>query len=154
MPRPPRLRAAEPLAPDADDSQDRRVSVVIADDNRRLAEVLRSLLDEEPGFAVAAVAGNAAEAVMATSQHCPDLVVLDADLTADDELALVARLRSAHRGTRIVIWASAEDPTERTHAAVDGYVLKGDTFRAFVAGLRDALDADGSATAAEGSGGR
>lgn len=118
---------------------ERKISVVIADDNRRLAEVLRSLLDEEPGFAVAAVASTAMEAVTATGQECPDLIVLDADLTGDDELAVVARLRAAHAGAKIVLWASAEDPTERTHAAVDGYVFKGDTFRAFVAGLRLAM---------------
>ena len=115
-------------------------TVLIVDDNERLAHVLRSLIDDEPGFKVLGIAVSVDDALAHLSEFTPDLIVLDDYLHDEAGIEAVPRMRQLAPGARVLLWCS--DPTVTTSTppdGVDGVVNKGMTFREFASGLRDAM---------------
>jgi CheY-like chemotaxis protein len=144
---------------------DRRTSVLLADDDERFRSLLRGLLEDD-GYAVVAEAPTAADAVRLATSARPDVVVLDLIMPWDPTetpaaaqaagratpvmggevgqeagLKAAAALRQALPGIRIVIVSSLFDlDVQRAAAALGvGYVEK-------VAGI-DALEVAIEATA-------
>lgn len=70
------------------------LSVLIVDDDVRVAHNHRELVDSLPGFAVVAVAHTGAEALQAVRRHRPDLALLDLFLPDSTGLAVLEELRS------------------------------------------------------------
>lgn len=77
---------------------DRRVTVLIVDDDARVRRALRDLLEATPDLAVVAVAGSARDALADDAEHAPDVVILDVLLPqAADGLHVLRALRSRNR---------------------------------------------------------
>jgi CheY-like chemotaxis protein len=129
---------------------DRRTSVLLADDDERFRSLLRGLLEDD-GYAVVAEASTAADAVRLATSARPDVVLLDlimppgpAELptatpvangvapvvggavSAEAGLQAAAAIRDALPGIRIVIVSSLFDlDVQRAAAALGvGYVEK------------------------------
>lgn len=79
---------------------DRRLSVVISDDDPMVRDALRELLDAEPDFEVVAVARDADEAIDLVERHNPAVVVLDVRMPGGGggRAAREIRLRSPNTG--------------------------------------------------------
>ncbi|GAA0867710.1 response regulator [Brevundimonas basaltis] len=75
--------------------------VLIAEDDRHLAALLRQTLEAE-GFRVTA-AEDGDEAVAKADIYAPDLIILDAMMPVLDGFAVLKHLRSASRHRRIPI---------------------------------------------------
>ena len=92
--------------------------LVFCDDNRILCEALAAAL-EARGHQVLAIAATAAEGVVMTAQHQPDICVLDLCLPSpDDGIEMVRAIGSHCPGTKMLVLSGLADP------AVSGQVTE------------------------------
>lgn len=90
--------------------------VLVVDDHIGIRVGIASLVDAEfPRMHTVGVAGTVAEALAATLQHRPDVVVLDVDLNGEDGLALIPALQRMGP-CQVVVLTSLSDPRVATHA--------------------------------------
>jgi DNA-binding NarL/FixJ family response regulator len=80
----------------------RPLRIAIQDRQRLYREGAALILEGEPDLCVVAVAGTAAELVLATAEESIDLVVLELDVEEWDACRLVAALRKRHPGLAVV----------------------------------------------------
>lgn len=103
------------------------IRVAIVDDHEIVRVGLASLLEDEEGIAVVAVAGSAAEARAAARREQPDVLILDVRLPDGNAIDIVPELRADSPATRILVLTSysGEDTVAKAVAAgVDGFVSK------------------------------
>lgn len=91
------LHASEPIA---------AVRLVIIEDFRSMAEMLRLLCTERWGLDVAATADCGEAGLVAVTQSKPDLILLDIGLPDVDGLTLLPRLRRASPASKIILISS------------------------------------------------
>lgn len=105
--------------------------VLLVDDHPVVRSGLALLLDHVEGFAVCGEAATAAEARVVANKLQPDIIVLDLFLGGADGLALVAELREAAVGSRILVY-SAQDEERYARRALQagalGYMMKREDF--------------------------
>ncbi len=114
-------------------------SVLVVDDEPRIADLVRDYLDEV-GFAVV-VATDGPGALEAFDRHRPDAVILDLGLPGLDGLDVIRRLR-ARSDVPIVILTARSDETDRVvglELGADDYVVKPFGLRELVARVRAVL---------------
>jgi two-component system response regulator RegA len=115
---------------------DARRGVLVVDDDERFAVTLAAALARR-GY-VAHVAHDAAAALATARTKEPDAAVVDLKLGADDGLALIGPLRSAHPKMRIVVltgYASIATAVKAIKLGADDYLAKPVTASAVVAVL-------------------
>ena len=118
-------------------------SVLIADSNSRLSQLVGQLLADEPGFRVVGVHGTAEAMLRAAGECRPDVVLLSDRLEGRPVGPLCERLRQLTPATALVMWA--HDPTSRDEgrAVADAVVERGMTFRELVRDLRAVMEPGG-----------
>lgn len=118
------------------------ISVLIVDDDVRVAQNHRDLVESVPGFTVAAVAHTAATALASVRRHSPDLVLLDLFLPDHSGISVLRELRGPAPGQPmvdvLVITALKDIDNVRAalHSGAVYYLLKPFT----MAALRDQLE--------------
>lgn len=113
------------------------ITVVVADDDQRVALAVAALLDQEADFCVVVQVGNGDDAVTAARDHRAALVLTDVRMPGGGP-DLVRRLVALpHRPTVAALSAEADPGTWTTVLAAGGsaYLLKG----AVVGDLPDVL---------------
>jgi DNA-binding NarL/FixJ family response regulator len=70
------------------------VRVLLADDNVQFRAALRRLLERDPAIQVVAEARDGAEAIGLTTEHQPDVVLMDVSMPGMDGLAATHELKS------------------------------------------------------------
>ena len=103
-----------PRGPGGSPAGGSRCRVVLADDEPRLLEALRELLESSGRIEVVAVAGSAIAAEEAGREHEPDAVVLDVHMPGGG-LRAARRLRRLLPEARIVVFTADGSPA--VHAA-------------------------------------
>lgn len=114
------------------------LSVLIVDDDYRVASVLAGFVDKVPGFVAVAEAHTAAEARALVEAHRPDLVLLDIYLPDGDGLQVVRRLLDTPRPPMVLVVSAANDLAAVRGALQVGamqYLLKPVGFAALAARL-------------------
>ena len=105
-----------------------QVTVLIADDDRLVAEALADLIAAQPGMRVVAVAHDACQAVETGCRLGPDLAIVDVNMPGGGGIAAVRGLRACAPRCRIVA-ISADPDREQVKAILtagaSGFVLKG-----------------------------
>ncbi|MBW5483400.1 DUF7342 family protein [Streptomyces bambusae] len=127
------MSAAPPTSPAA-------LAVLVVDDDVRVARINAAYVAKVPGFAVAAQAHSAAQALEFITSHPVDLVLLDHYLPDGHGLDLVRRLRQLGHHTDVIMVTAARDlATVQTAMRLGAlqYLVKPFTF----AGLRAKLEA-------------
>jgi len=115
------------------------ISVLIVEDDFRVAGLHREFVERCNGFAVAGVALTAGQAIEMNREMTPDLILLDLYLPDEHGLDIVESLRSESGADVIVITAACDVPNIRAamqHGALF-YIVKPFRFAAF----RERLDA-------------
>jgi response regulator of citrate/malate metabolism len=115
------------------------ISVLIVEDDFRVAGLHQEFVERCEGFEVAGVALTARQAIDMNRDLVPDLILLDLYLPDEHGLDVVARLRSDSAADVIVITAARDVPNIRAamqHGALF-YIVKPFRFAAF----RERLDA-------------
>ncbi len=114
-------------------------SVLVVDDEPRIADLVRDYLDQV-GFSVI-VAADGPAALEAFDRHRPDAIILDLGLPGMDGLDVVRTLR-ARSDVPIVIMTARSDETDRVvglELGADDYVVKPFSLRELTARVRAVL---------------
>ena len=92
------------------------ITVLVVDDDFRVAQVHADFVDQIPGMKVVGHAHTAAAALDAVSRHHPDLVLLDVYLPDASGLRVLRRLRALdeHRPDVMLLTAARDMPAVRT----------------------------------------
>ncbi len=84
-----------------------KISVLIADDNEKMTDMLKNLIDKEEDMQVIDVTGDGNEALLLIRERKPDVVLLDTILPSLDGLALMERLSEEEKKQSSIIVLSA-----------------------------------------------
>jgi DNA-binding NarL/FixJ family response regulator len=132
-------------------SESMRITVLIVDDHRVLAELLAEALAGAEDVAVLATVGTAAEAVAAARSGRPDVVILDYDLPDVEGTAGLEAIRKAVPLTRVLVLTSYSSPVvlkEMMDAGANGFVTKRNGSAEILAAVR-AVAADETPVSAD-----
>jgi two-component system, chemotaxis family, protein-glutamate methylesterase/glutaminase len=114
---------------------ERRIKVVLADDDGTFVESLRTMVDGQPRLTVVGVAGDGLEAIELVEELAPEAVVIDLHMPRLDGVSAVARMRQDHPSLCLI--ALTADGAPELHRAVeeagaDAVLMKGHSFDALV----------------------
>jgi DNA-binding NarL/FixJ family response regulator len=96
---------------------ERRITVVLADDDRGFVESLRGMVDERPRLSVVGVAGDGLEAIELVDELAPEAVVIDLHMPRLDGVSALARMRQDH--PRLCLIAITADTAPELHRAAE-----------------------------------
>ena len=110
---------------------ERRIKVVLADDDGTFVESLRTLVDEQPRLTVVGVAGDGLEAIELVEELAPEAVVIDLHMPRLDGVSALARMRQDHPSLCLIVLTA--DGAPELHRAVeeagaDAVLMKGRPF--------------------------
>ena len=121
----------------------KRLRVLLAEDNRRIAEILEALLRAEFEL-VGTVADGLAMLASAATLH-PDVVVTDISMPRLDGLSALAQLKTKHPHVKVVLISIYQDATLMALALKEGaagYVLKHSAAHELVPAVRAAMNGE------------
>jgi DNA-binding response OmpR family regulator len=113
------------------------MQVLVVEDERRMAELLRQGLEEE-GHSVV-VAGNGKDGLAMAESHPFDAIVLDVMLPQMDGFTVARKLRAARNQTPILMLTARDathDVIEGLNLGADDYLVKPFSFDVLLARLR------------------
>ncbi len=106
----------------------RRIRILVVDDHPVVREGLVAILEDEPDFEVGGAVGSAEDALALAARVRPDVVLLDLELPGMDGIEAIPRLAAAVPGARVLV-LTAYETDERVLGAIRagarGYLLKG-----------------------------
>jgi DNA-binding NarL/FixJ family response regulator len=93
--------------------------VVVAEDDDHLAELIRSILDEDDRFVVVARATDGDQAIQAVGEAHPDIVVMDISMPTCDGIEATRMIHELDAEQHIVIYTGSDeyDDVARAEAA-------------------------------------
>ena len=108
---------------------ERRIEVLLVDDNALFAESLRAFVDDHPKLCVTGIAANGLEAIELVEQLAPAAVVIDLHMPLLDGVTAVARMRNDHPALCLIVMTA--DGRRELHEAVseagaDAVLMKND----------------------------
>jgi len=119
------------------------ISIVVADDHGIVREGLRRLLEAEPDLKVVGEAEDGREVLIEVDRNRPDIVVLDITMPRMGGLETLERLRTDHKGTKVILLSVHNDPPFIQSAIglrADGYVLKNGRASEIVTAVREVMN--------------
>jgi two-component system response regulator DesR len=131
-------------------SSERRITVVLADDQDAIIDALRRLFAEQPDIELVGAGRNAEEALKLCMEHEPDVAVLDVRMPQGGGAVAAVEIKSRGLRTRVVALSAFDDNATRDHMMTSGavsYVLKDRPVTELLKAIRDAA---GSASQGEG----
>ena len=113
-------------------------TVLIADNNTRLSQLLALLLADEDEFDVLGVCTTASCALERARHERPDVVLVSESLAGQPGAALCQALRPAAPDAAVLLWS--HDPVRQSYdtSTADALLGRGMTFRGLVRGPRGA----------------
>lgn len=117
---------------------DKRISVVLIDDNLGAREKIVELIRARPGFEVLAVSARVEDAVEVVRETRPDLALLNLRSEGDATVALAGLLRGEVPETRVIVMGlrpAQEDVASLIGAGVSGFVTVDASFGTFLGTL-------------------
>ncbi|GCE26609.1 DNA-binding response regulator [Dictyobacter alpinus] len=103
------------------------IRIILADDHPIVREGLHTLLETQPDFEVIAECKNGEEALRATAQLQPDMLLLDLEMPVKDGVETMRLLSQRPQRPRVIIFTAFDDDERIIHAlqaGADGYLLK------------------------------
>jgi DNA-binding NarL/FixJ family response regulator len=97
-------------------SENDRIRVLVADDDRAFLRSLQELIDRQPELAVIGAAADGLEAIELAANLHPDAVVLDLHMPRLDGVSAATRLRRDHPSLCLIALTGDEAPA--LHRAV------------------------------------
>lgn len=101
--------------------------VVVAEDDDRFAELIRSLLHDDGRFEVVARAANGDEAVALVEEHRPDIVLMDIVMPVRDGIEATRQIHARDPRQHVVVYTGSDmyaDVLRAESVGVEGYLHK------------------------------
>ena len=108
--------------------EDRRIRILLADEQSLFREAVRSVLEAEPDLDVVAEARDGLQAVAEAERSQPDVVLLDASLPNCDGIRATELIRDRVPASRVLILCGEEDGrvlVDALEAGANGFLSKG-----------------------------
>jgi two-component system response regulator NreC len=124
-------------------TEERAITVMLADDHAVVRTGLRLLVDAEQGLVVIAEAGDIPAVLRKVAAHRPRILVLDLNMPGGPSLPVIERVFGASPGTAVVVLTMQDDPAfarEALKAGALGYVLKEAADAELIEAIRRAAD--------------
>jgi DNA-binding NarL/FixJ family response regulator len=112
-----------------------RIRVLIAEDDEGVREVLASVVQSEPSFALAGTAEDAARAIETAARELPDVALVDVRMPGGGAEA-TRGIKARSPNTRVLAFSAHDDAftmQQMTAAGADGYLVKGSPVTTIVA---------------------
>ena len=103
------------------------IRILLADDNQRLRNALKRILESEAEYEVVGEACDGFEAVRLTQMCRPDVVIMDISMPQKNGLTATAELTHDFPKVRVMIWSSHTDALcvqQAIRAGAVGYLVK------------------------------
>ncbi|NQZ31469.1 MAG: response regulator [Oceanospirillaceae bacterium] len=103
------------------------ISIVIAEDDKKIAEIQRRFIERIDGFEVLGIAHSTLDAKDIIEVLEPNLLLLDIHFPEGNGLELLREIRSSQSATDVILITAAKDVsslTEALHSGVFDYILK------------------------------
>ena len=116
------------------------IKVVLVEDEVLVRSLIKELLEATGNIDVIGEATNGEEAVRLVKKECPEVVVLDINLTGIGAIEATRLLRRVDESIRLVALSPNVDPSvplRLLEMGVDGYVTKSSTPEEFVDAIRE-----------------
>ncbi len=110
-----------------DQSESRKITVLLADDHPLLRQALKSLLEKEDDFEIVAEAGDGEEAARLATELRPDVVIMDISMPKLDGLEATRQIKAACPETAVLALTVHNDDQsilEILQAGAAGYLVK------------------------------
>jgi len=103
--------------------------IILADNNARLRQGLRRILDEQSDLEVAGEAGEGIELLnlLGSNSAAPHMVILDSSLPNFQGTEAILKVRAVHPDTKVLILSMQEDVeylSQALSAGAEGYLIK------------------------------
>ena len=118
-------------------------SVVIADDEEDLRDLMEVIMQVDPRFDPVGLAGNGCEAVRLVREKHPDAVVLDLQMPGLDGLGAVRAIRAENPEICIIVLSAFPDPytlADVIELGADLYLNKAKAFAELLPSLATACE--------------
>lgn len=125
-----------------EDRNNGHIQILIADEQPIYADGLRALLEKQPDFSVVGVAPDAAAAVQMSQEREPDVLLLDVNVSNDDEMAVLEELQALNIQVRPLLLATTLSKPDLMRALLHGargVVLKTSSTQALFDGIRGVM---------------
>lgn len=96
--------------------------VLVVDDDEELRQLVRLLLEAEPGLTIVAEAANGLSAIELAVSHRPDLIFMDVNMPVLDGLLATRILRSTLPEARVVVISGNREPEIEANSLAAGAV--------------------------------
>jgi len=116
------------------------IRVLIVDDHAVVRAGLRMLLDAEEDIEVVGEAGNGRQAIYATIENKPDVVLMDVVMPEKSGIEAIPSVLEAAPEAKVLVLSMQDDPSyvrEAFAAGASGYVLKEAVDAEVVAAVRE-----------------
>ncbi|GCE21088.1 response regulator transcription factor [Dictyobacter kobayashii] len=104
-----------------------KIRILLADDHDLLRQGLKLLFEAQPDMQVVGEARNGREAIEQTSEHAPDVVIMDISMAEMDGLEACQRIRKLHPGVQVLILTMHESEEyflQALRIGAAGYLVK------------------------------
>lgn len=101
--------------------------MLIIDDHEHAREGIRTIIEQDPLFIIAAEGSSGEEAITLTEQYMPDLILMDIQMPGMGGLEATKRLKNSFPYIKIIIVTVSDDITHLFEAikyGAQGYLLK------------------------------
>ena len=88
---------------------DRRLRILICEDDERLATLVNETLDADGRFDVVARATNGDEAIRLTEEHAPDVVLMDIGMPGRDGIDATRAILARDAAQHVVIYTGSDE---------------------------------------------
>jgi len=121
-------------------SEDKKITVMIADDHILMREGLKQLLELEKDIAVVAQAGDGEEAIEKAVKYNPHVLLLDINMPKLNGIDVLRRLKDLGVNTKIIMLTIHNDKEylfETIKIGADGYILKDSDADSLIRAIRE-----------------
>jgi two-component system, chemotaxis family, chemotaxis protein CheY len=119
-------------------------SIVVAEDNAVVREVLRGIIRQDKSLKLVAEAANGQTALEIVGQHKPHLLCLDVLMPGMDGIAVLRKIKEDQPDTRVIIvtgQATSDVVKEALSLGAHGFVVKPFNADKLLRAIHAALDA-------------
>jgi two-component system response regulator NreC len=116
-----------------------KLRIVVADDHTLIRSGIVGLLNAQPDMEVVSEAGSGSEALEQTTQHHPDVVLLDVAMPNGSGLDTARQIRQRFPGVQVLMLTVHDRQDylfQALRAGAAGYILKGADVQDLLAGVR------------------